>query len=111
MYYHNNLVKCTVVSTKENKGKNITRRQYSYVAAVSIADAELNEDGNDKSCQHATFSYKFNVNGLYVGKTAVNELLQKAHGNSKQRRELYNKTYSSTIKQIRKKVNIFRQKM
>ena len=30
-------------------------------------------------------------------KKAVNELFQKAHGNSKQRGELYNRTYPSVI--------------
>ena len=57
----------------------------------------MNEDGNDKSCQHTIISYKPHVNGLYVGKTAVTELFQKAHGNSEQRRELYNRTYPSVI--------------
>ena len=33
----------------------------------------MNEDGTDKSCQHAIMSYKFNVNGLWVHETAVNE--------------------------------------
>ena len=33
----------------------------------------MNEDGNDKSCQHGIMSNKFNVNGLCVHETAVNE--------------------------------------
>ena len=57
----------------------------------------MNEDGIDKSCQHAVISYKLNVNSLYVRETLVNELFQKAHNNSKQRRELYNRTYLSII--------------
>ena len=36
-------------------------------------------------------------NDLYVRETAVNELIQKAHGNSKQQKELYNRTYPSVI--------------
>ena len=95
VYHHDNLVACKIVSNKENKTENIytMRRQYSYASAVSMAHVELKrtitrlEDGNDKTCQYAIISYKFNVNDLDVGKTAVNELFQKAHGNSKQRRE------------------------
>ena len=43
VYHHDNLVASKVVSTKENKDKNIykMRRQYSYASAVSIADAKL----------------------------------------------------------------------
>ena len=67
----------------------------------------MNEDGNDKSCQDKTISYEFNVNGLYVGETAVNKLFQKAHGNSNQQRELYNRTYPSVIKRIKKESEDF----
>ena len=115
LYHHDNLVACKIVSTKESKTENIytMRRQYSYASAVSMADAELKrtitrfEDGNDKTCQYAIISYKFNVNGLGVGETAVNELFQKAHGNSKQRRESYNRRYPSVIKRIKKKSKYF----
>ena len=118
VYHHDNLVACKIVSTKENKTENIytIRRQYSYASAVSMADAELKrtitrfEDGNDKTCQYVIISYKFNVTGLDAGETAVNELFQKAHGNSKQRREPYNRTYPSVIKRIKKESEHFSPK-
>ena len=118
VYHHDNLVACKIVSTKENKTENIytIRRQYSYASAVSMADAELKrtitrfEDGNDKTCQYSIISYKFNVTGLDAGETAVNELFQKAHGNFKQRREPYNRTYPSVIKRIKKESEHFSPK-
>ena len=118
VYHHDNLVACKIVSNKENKTENIYTmcRQYSYASAVSMAHAELKrtitrfEDGNDKTCQYAIISYKFNINGLDVRKTAVNELFQKAQGNSKQRREPYNRTYSSVIKRIKKESEHFSPK-
>ena len=118
VYHHDNLVACKIVSAKENKTENIytMRRQYSYASTVSKTDAELKrtitrfEDGNDKTCQYAIISYKFNVNGLDVGEAAVYELFQKAHGNSKQRREPYNRTYPSVINRIKKESEHFSPK-
>ena len=64
-------------------------------------------DGNDKICQSAIISYNFNVNGLNVGETSVNELFQITRGNSKQRGEPFNRTYSYVIKSIKKESEHF----
>ena len=95
VYHHDNLVASKVVSTNENKGQNIYKmhRQYSYASAVSMADAELKR-------KITRFEWE----------TPVNELFQKAHGNSNQRRELYNRKHPSVIKRIKKESEHFSPK-